>query len=330
MSNKDTFLKEYERLIKELTLQIKAEEPENVVQFCLDFFQSFPPKETISLPYKVTRRISVSAESIQPKRPRGVQKIPKSEHEKQMIEKSLQSHFLFKNIEEGQRQQAIEMMKSRSFSEGECVIEQGTEGDFFYIVSLGTLDCFVDKVCVEQYERGGSFGELALMYNAPRAASLIGTSYGELWALDRLSFRWMMMESNQTKRSLHTSFLQQVPLLQDLSLSEIHRIADALETRHYDRGDKVITAGEVGDCFYIIEEGSASCHSKSKKVNQLFEGHYFGELALIHDKPRAVTVIAEGPLKCVALTKLAFIRLLGPLMKSNTQPNYSSLEDTRV
>ena len=56
-------------------------------------------------------------------------------------------------------------------------------------------------------------------------------------------------------------------------------------------------------------------------------GDYFGELALLHDKPRAATVIANGRLKCVTLGKKAFTRLLGPVMdilKRNSE-NYHAI-----
>lgn len=54
------------------------------------------------------------------------------------------------------------------------------------------------------------------------------------------------------------------------------------------------------------------------------------ELALLNDKPRAATVLAEGPLKCVTLSKLAFTRLLGPVMdilKRNTVNYHAVLKE---
>ncbi|KAG1474199.1 hypothetical protein G6F56_000489 [Rhizopus delemar] len=364
----DFFYIYYNKVLKgekfELPKQIEHSQPEDVVQFCFDYFLSrlpqdstpvhpndlvplesikedapldtttdtFPIQNTTPPPFKATRRVSVSAESIQPKRLKSVHETPKAQSERDMIYSSLQSHFLFKTIEREQRYQVIEIMQPRSFVEGESVIEQGAAGDFFYVVSQGTLDCLVDGKRVERYGRGGSFGELALMYNAPRAASLIATSDGLLWALDRLAFRSVIMESNHTKRSLHTSFLQQVPLFQSLELAEIHKIADALETERFDDGQVVIEIGDLGDCFYLIEEGTAQCLDENmQKINQLDKGDYFGELALIHDRPRAATVVAEGALKCVTLSKLAFIRLLGPVMdilKRNTTHYHAVLRET--
>lgn len=42
---------------------------------------------------------------------------------------------------------------------------------------------------MKQCERGGSFGELALLYNAPRAATVVAASRTALWTLDRKTFK---------------------------------------------------------------------------------------------------------------------------------------------
>lgn len=64
--------------------------------------------------------------------------------------------------------------------------------DFFslsvrLIISRGVYDILVEKdgasVCVGKYDNKGSFGELALMYNTPRAATIVATQEGALWGL---------------------------------------------------------------------------------------------------------------------------------------------------
>jgi CRP-like cAMP-binding protein len=228
------------------------------------------------------RRVSVSAESLQPSRHKRQDApiAPKSAEEIEMISASLQNHFLFKCLEADQRQEVIDSMQQKSFRAGDCVIKQGAVGDFFYIVSQGTLDCLVEGEIVTQYQRGGSFGELALMYNAPRAATIRATSDGVLWALDRVSFRSILMDSNSKKRSLHEAFLKSVPLFKSLEVSEIHKIADALEPVSFSDGQVVLKQGDMGDSFYLIEKGQALFYQQStgapQKVNEMKQGDYFG------------------------------------------------------
>jgi cAMP-dependent protein kinase regulator len=94
------------------------------------------------------------------------------------------------------------MTEKRIPKEGVVVIRQGDVGDFFYVVEEGSFDFYIkspkstsalgDKV--GSVGPGGSFGELALMYNAPRAASVVSTSPAVLWALDRITFRRILMD----------------------------------------------------------------------------------------------------------------------------------------
>jgi len=53
----------------------------------------------------------------------------------------------------------------------------------FLCICRGVYDIVVKTDCVGQYNNKGSFGELALMYNTPRAATIIATEAGALWGL---------------------------------------------------------------------------------------------------------------------------------------------------
>ncbi len=86
-------------------------------------------------------------------------------------------------------------------------------------------------------------------------------------------------------------------------------VADALEAISVDDGEVVVAQGEAGNDFFIIVEGTAvvtQYRNKGEKpveVGRLGPSDYFGEIALILDRPRAATVTATGPLKCVKLDR---------------------------
>jgi len=66
--------------------------------------------------------------------------------------------------------------------EDKALINQGDAGDNFYVVDEGTFHIFVNGKKVLDVGPGGSFGELALMYNTPRAATVIcGKGGGKVW-----------------------------------------------------------------------------------------------------------------------------------------------------
>lgn len=110
-------------------------------------------------------------------------------------------------------------------------------------------------------------------------------------------------------------------------------VADALTPVEFKDGDIITNQGEAGDEFYIIEEGTAIVLQRrvndapQEEVGRLGRSDYFGEIALLFNRPRAATVKAQGPLKCLKLDRDCFERLLGPcadILKRNME-NYNSL-----
>ncbi|EIE81046.1 hypothetical protein G6F46_011039 [Rhizopus delemar] len=288
--------------------------------------------DLVELPSNRGRRTSVSAESMQPTFRTEKIVIHKSDEQRARIQVAISDNFLFKHLDDEQYQDVMNAMAIKKVAKGVRVIEQGGVGDYFYVVESGQLDCLIDGKKVTSYGPMGSFGELALMYNAPRAASIIATTDCVLYALDRMTFRSILMENTNQKRSMYERFLSEVPIFKSLEIYERHKIADALESVVYENKDVVIREGDVGEEFYLIENGEAAFYKTlpdgtQKQVMIGRKGDYFGELALLNDKPRAATVVSNGRLKCATLNKKAFIRLLGPVMdilKRNTE-NYHAV-----
>jgi cAMP-dependent protein kinase regulator len=121
-----------------------------------------------------------------------------------------------------------------SLRANDWIIKQGEDGDHLYVVDLGKLKCFKkfsgDKEAkyLKTYEAGESFGELALLYNAPRAASIQAETDSILFALDRECFNKIVREAAFKKRERYEKFLMSVELLQSMDPYERVKIADAL------------------------------------------------------------------------------------------------------
>ncbi|ORX93570.1 camp-dependent protein kinase regulatory subunit [Basidiobolus meristosporus CBS 931.73] len=273
------------------------------------------------------RRGSVSAESIRPTEQEYQRVIiSKSDEARMRIASATSSNLLFRNLEPDQKREVVDGMFERKVTQGEVVIQQGDEGDNFYVVDQGLFDVIKNGSKVIQIGAGGSFGELALMYNTPRAASVQAVTDGTLWGVDRATFRRSITNNTFRKRKMYESFLKTVPILRTLETSEVVKIADALEPAEYEDGETIIEQGTVGNYFYIIESGEAHVTQIDDMENEhelpgLKAGNYFGELALLNDAPRAATITAKGSLKVAAMSKDGFVRLLGPIvdiLKRNT------------
>ncbi|KAM4722014.1 cAMP-dependent protein kinase type II-alpha regulatory subunit [Rhinophrynus dorsalis] len=282
---------------------------------------------------RYNRRVSVCAEAFNPDEededtePRVVH--PKTDEQRCRLQEACKDILIFKNLDQEQLSQVLDAMFERRVKPQEHVIDQGDDGDNFYVVERGLYDIFVEKDhqsrCVGRYDNHGSFGELALMYNTPRAATIIATTEGALWGLDRVTFRRIILKNNARKRKTYEIFIESVPILKSLEPSERMKIVDVIGEKIYKDGDRIIAQGDKADCFYIVETGEVKIMMKSKtktgqEGNQEVEitrckiGQYFGELALVTNKPRAASAYAVGDVKCLVMDVQAFERLLGPCM----------------
>ncbi|KAB1264021.1 cAMP-dependent protein kinase type II-alpha regulatory subunit [Camelus dromedarius] len=255
---------------------------------------------------------------------------PKTDQQRCRLQEACKDILLFKNLDQEQLSQVLDAMFERTVKADEHVIDQGDDGDNFYVIERGTYDILVTKDnqtrSVGQYDNHGSFGELALMYNTPRAATIVATSEGSLWGLDRVTFRRIIVKNNAKKRKMFESFIESVPLLKSLEVSERMKIVDVIGEKIYKDGERIITQGEKADSFYIIASGEVSILIKSKtkankdggnqevEIARCHKGQYFGELALVTNKPRAASAYAVGDVKCLVMDVQAFERLLGPCM----------------
>lgn len=120
----------------------------------------------------------------------------------------------------------------KEYNDGDVIIKQGDPGEEFYVVDSGVPEVYVNKdgaeVKVLTYGEGDAFGELALMYNAPRAATVKANGAVKVWALDRLTFKVILMDTTMKKRNVYKGFLEQVDLLKSLSeyVTCVHTVLD--------------------------------------------------------------------------------------------------------
>jgi cAMP-dependent protein kinase regulator len=111
--------------------------------------------------------------------------IPKDYTTMQALSKAIQSNLLFSHLDDSEKSDIFDAMQPFNYKPGETIIQQGEEGDFFYIIDQGEVEVYVNNKCVTAISDGGSFGELALIYGTPRAATIKAKSECKLWAIDR-------------------------------------------------------------------------------------------------------------------------------------------------
>ena len=253
--------------------------------------------------------------------------VPKTQEQIQRIKTSVIHSFLFGNLEPKDLEVVINAMEEKRFKKGENIITQGDNGDCLYFVEEGNLNCYKkfqtipEPKLVKQYQPGDAFGELALLYNAPRAATITAESDEVItWVLDRETFNHIVKEAAQKKREKYENFLKNVEILSTIEPYELMQISDALKTATFKKGDYIIKEGEMGDVFYILEEGKCEATKTLEPgkpdtvIKEYTVGDYFGERALIKGEPRACNIIAcSETVRVISLDRISFKRLLGPI-----------------
>lgn len=237
--------------------------------------------------------------------------IIKEDEQKERLRDVLGRSFLFSSLEETDFGIIIGAMKEVILSQGEEVIKQGDSGDFLFVIEKGDFDCLIGDKVVKTCQSGDVFGELALLYNCPRAATVKSKTPSVCWQLDRDTFNNIVREAAQKKRERYDAFLSKVPLLSSMDAYERSQLADALKNEAFSDGQSVVMQGDVGNKFYIVEEGKAYATKDGIRVMEYSAGDYFGELALISNQPRAAAVIVTGgPARLLSIDKSSFNRLL--------------------
>jgi cAMP-dependent protein kinase regulator len=95
------------------------------------------------------------------------------------------NHFLFETLSEEDLVKIVDCMKQVIVLEGGIIIKEGDPGDLFYVLESGHVTASNKREGeLMRYSSGGCFGELALLYNCPRGATVFAATESSLWTID--------------------------------------------------------------------------------------------------------------------------------------------------
>ena len=244
---------------------------------------------------------------------------------------AVSKNILFQGFDEEQVAAIVDDMFRVDISPQTTVIKQGDFGDFFYVVEKGRFEIFVANAKVPNAPlinvhdpklAGQSFGELALLYNAPRNATVVAAEPSVLWAVERHAFRKIVSRVSAKKLAEYEQVIRNVPVFTLLTQKERNSLAEALEVKSFQSRGQIVSQNAINDTLYIMIGGEAiatqqvtDSHGKSSAVEvaRLFPGDFFGDKALIQDECIPASVHAVLACQCVCLDRTAFIRLVGPI-----------------
>jgi len=274
---------------------------------------------------KTTRGLGISAEpqslkSLQDLTTKTFPSHPKSESASQLIRSAILDNEFMKHLENSQIKEIVDCMYPMEHAKGSLIIKEGDIGSIVYVMEEGKVEVSREGKFLSIMNSGKLFGELAILYNCQRTATIKAASDCKLWAVERACFQTIMMRTGLIKQTEYTAFLKSVPTFVNLPEETLIKIADVLEEYSYKQGEYIIRQGAIGDTFFIISKGRVKVTRKEDKaedkfIRHLHKGDFFGEKALSGEEVRTANIIADDAegVKCLVIDRDSFLQLISSL-----------------
>ncbi|XP_018653095.1 putative protein kinase, cgmp-dependent, type I (fragment) [Schistosoma mansoni] len=264
---------------------------------------------------------------------------------RKLIKGAILENDFMNHIASSQLSQLVDCMYSIKFTADEMIITEGDYGSLVYVLGDGKLEISKDGRKLRVLDRPTVLGELAVLYNCTRTASVKAITNGTLWAIDRTSFQTILMRDHLQKHNDYITFLKSVPTFSNLPDSTISKLADQLTEVTYRPNEYIIRQGARGDNFYIIadghvkvtiypttENGAIDRTKEPQFVRTLGRGDWFGEKALTGDNLRTANIIAtedEG-VTCLALDLESYKLLIADLAALKRRYSQEKPQETTI
>ena len=242
---------------------------------------------------------------------------------------------------------------------GEVIFSPGDPGDAMYFVESGQVELY--KEDEERHETlarlipGDFFGEMALLTGQARTVTAHAVAHSNLWVLYRTDFDSLLVKHpgltvalsnvlrerlSQAEGSFVPPQLHQIALLGGLSRVQLEDLAERLQAQTYQSGDIVYFEGRSGDAMYFIESGQVERTVSGPRgpvvLENLESGDFFGEDALLADRPHVATARVLTLCKAWTLSKSDFDDLLYKypnlavvLSRASSERQYEAMEKLR-
>lgn len=249
----------------------------------------------------------------------------KTDAVRSLIYEAIKPNELFEHDTNIEILQIIDVFKPQKFPKGEIVIRQGDEGSEFYVVERGELSIHVtvdgndgikSKVKVGDYSAGSAFGELALIFGSPRAATITATTDCKLWSIERTAYRSVIQNLRyhqhiEKKAFLATCVVAGREFSEIFGPSQIEDLTIATKVDVYEDGQVILREGEMGETFYIVKSGTVEQCKDGRRSKTLDQKEVFGTTSLLKKVGSPFTYRSAGSVTLYYLTRNDFESIMG-------------------
>lgn len=227
------------------------------------------------------------------------------------------------NVPPEEVEQIVTLCTFRTFLSGETIISERQPGEFLFLLVSGSIylklhDKDGEDILLGVLNRGDCCGEGPLFSGfLPRAGAYAGTDCYTL-QISLVDLRSLLVRTPKLQDTLYSIYLSRlvesklafVPVFSQISVADRLTLAAQLETTCYPRDSFITQQGEHGRALYIIDSGQVAVEQDGTIISLLDEGDFFGEVALISDKPHSASIRTLTPTNILALPVQSFHQLL--------------------
>ncbi len=216
---------------------------------------------------------------------------------------------LFSDLPKNAFIQLLEQMHMRSTVPDEVIIREGDVDDSMFIISNGRVKVTKTtetgaEVVLAHLGDGTFFGEMALLSESPRAASVIAEEETLLFQVSRDTLDQVVKNFGSVKHILLKFYRQRLlsnlmatsPIFKPLDANQRKTLIEQFKSREVPAQEKIIEEGQKGDGLYLLLAGrvevSRKAENKKQVLAHLKEGDVFGEMSLLTNQPVSATIKA--------------------------------------
>lgn len=225
-------------------------------------------------------------------------------------------------------EKAMAEMQVTNFAEGKMIFKREEEDDKAYWLISGAIDLLDEKFEAKNRKAGDEAARYPIDNNSPHRLTAITTEASIILTAPR-SIVGSSQASSKAPEAVEEgvdwmSALLSSPLFEFIPPANIQTLFSKFEEQKYDAGDVVITQGEPGDYFYVIQSGRVKVErtigDKTQLQAELNPGDNFGQDALISNVPRNATVSMLTNGTMMRLSEPDFVSLLmQPVIETVTE-----------
>ncbi len=219
-------------------------------------------------------------------------------------------------------------VRLRTLAQSQPVFRQGDRPTAFYVVRKGVLEVIEEdeetglERQIRTLARGESFGELGLVSDASRAATVRAIQEAEVFEIDKGTFDHLLADMIHVPDFEPTlqqiAELRQQPCFAHLATAQLVELRRRGTWLVVGANQELVRQGEEGDSFYAVSSGRFDIIVDGKRKETIGPGSYFGEIALLLDMPRTASVVARTPARVFRLDREGFDRLLAGSFRRGT------------